>query len=397
MFENVIGHEQLRTILAAAIAEGTLPPAVLLSGPRFVAKTTIALEMARALTCHGEGAWACSCPACLRQRSLQHQGTLLLGPRSFALDIHAAAEAYRREPRTGTRFLLVRAVRRLTRRFDPALWEERRLKELSGPVGTLEALLEEFEIDRGDERAETKTLKEIEKQVARLLGSLPHDIVPVSVVRALANWAHTTGGSENRVVIIEEAHTMSKASRNAMLKILEEPPTGIHFVLTSSRRRAIIPTILSRVRTYEVAPRPLEDDVEVLRRIFRVENERYRSLSDFFRSYRGETDDRYRSLARAILKETPGDAVLRRELQATVLEGDARENAQYLLETMAEYARQILPESDGATAQRLVAIRDEINDAWSRIETRNMNPGAVLEAMVIRLRSEHVVERCADS
>lgn len=386
MFENVIGHDETREVLRRAITDGTLPPAILLSGPRFTAKTTTALEMARTLTCHEEGRWGCTCPACLRQRSLQHQGTVLLGPRSFGLDIRAAADSYRREPRTGTRFLLLRAVRRLTRRFDPALWDERRLKELSGPVGALEELLEEFEVGAEDPRTDEKTLKEIEKRVTTLLGSLPHDLMPVSLVRALAVWAYTTGGSDNRVVIIEEAHTMSEASRNAMLKILEEPPSGIYFILTSSRRRAIIPTILSRVRTYELAPRGPEEDAEVLRRVFRIEDEGRRSLHDFFLSFRSETEERYRALAKGILENALGSVSLRRELDATVLEGDARENAQYLLETMTELARPALVGSRGETSRRLAVIRETINDAWNRIDTRNMIPETVIEAMAIRLR-----------
>lgn len=388
MFENVIGHTQTVAVLDAAIAAQALPPAVLLSGPRFSAKSTIALEIARALTCHEDGAWGCSCPSCLRQRSLQHQGTLLIGPRSFALDIHAAIAAYRREPRTGTRFLLLRTVRRLTRRFDPVLWEERRLKDLSGPIGTIEALLEEFEIDRGDERAEKKVLGEIEKLVTKLLGSLPHDLSPVSLVRALASWAYTSGGSGKRVVIIEEAHTMGDAARNAMLKILEEPPTDIFFVLTSSRRPAMIPTILSRLRTYEIAPRGAVEENDVMRRIFRFTPENTMTLRDFFLSFRGETEERYRSLARSILNEKIGIAAVRRELATTVLQGDPRENAQYLLETIGEHARLSLSKADAGRTLRLDRVRRSIDEAWNRIESRNMNPLMTLEALAIRFQEE---------
>lgn len=386
MFENVIGHAEVLRAIESAITTGSLPPAVLLSGPRFGAKSTIALEAARAITCHGDGAWGCTCPSCVRQRSLQHQSTLFVGPRSFALDIHAAIEAYRREPRTGTRFLLIRAVRRLTRRFDPILWEDRRLKDLEGPVGALEIVLEDFEMKNAEEQPEEKAIREIETRVKKLLAVLPHDLIPVSLVRALASWAHTTGGSGNRVVIIEEAHSMSDAARNAMLKTLEEPPPGITFLLTSSRRSAIIPTILSRIRTYEIPMRGEGDQREVLRRIFRLQEPLSLTLREFFLSFRGEIEERYRALARTILAGDAGIAVVRRELKATVLDGDSRENAQYLLETIGELARRRLAGGGVLETQRLSRIGSVLDETWNRIGTRNMSPALTIEALAIAMK-----------
>ena len=50
---------------------------------------------------------------------------------------------------------------------------------------------------------------------------------------------------------------MSESVRNALLKILEEPPSDCNFILLTSKRNAILPTILSRVRTYEFKNRSL--------------------------------------------------------------------------------------------------------------------------------------------
>ena len=43
---------------------------------------------------------------------------------------------------------------------------------------------------------------------------------------------------------------MLDASKNALLKILEEPPKNLTFILLTTNRNALLPTILSRLRPY---------------------------------------------------------------------------------------------------------------------------------------------------
>ncbi len=52
---------------------------------------------------------------------------------------------------------------------------------------------------------------------------------------------------DRKVYILEEAQTMTESAQNAFLKILEQPPTGVFFLLAVSNRRGIIDTIRSRV------------------------------------------------------------------------------------------------------------------------------------------------------
>ena len=40
---------------------------------------------------------------------------------------------------------------------------------------------------------------------------------------------------------------MTVEAANALLKFLEEPPSGVHAILTTTRREKVLPTILSRV------------------------------------------------------------------------------------------------------------------------------------------------------
>lgn len=52
---------------------------------------------------------------------------------------------------------------------------------------------------------------------------------------------------DRKVYIINEAQTMTESAQNAFLKILEQPPPGVFFLLAASNRREIIDTIRSRV------------------------------------------------------------------------------------------------------------------------------------------------------
>lgn len=49
-----------------------------------------------------------------------------------------------------------------------------------------------------------------------------------------------------KVYILEDSQAMNDSSENALLKILEEPPAGVYFILTCDSRSAMLPTVLSR-------------------------------------------------------------------------------------------------------------------------------------------------------
>ena len=54
-----------------------------------------------------------------------------------------------------------------------------------------------------------------------------------------------------KVYIIDEVHMLSKQAENAFLKTLEEPPTHIVFILATTEKNKILPTILSRCQIYD--------------------------------------------------------------------------------------------------------------------------------------------------
>ena len=69
------------------------------------------------------------------------------------------------------------------------------------------------------------------------------------------------------VFIIDEVHMLSAAAFNAFLKTLEEPPAHAIFILATTEKHKIIPTILSRCQIYDFNRIRVEDGVEYLRYI----------------------------------------------------------------------------------------------------------------------------------
>src|SRR5882724_5833428 len=57
--------------------------------------------------------------------------------------------------------------------------------------------------------------------------------------------------SRFKIYIIDEVHMLSKASFNALLKTLEEPPEHVKFILATTEPEKILPTIISRCQRYD--------------------------------------------------------------------------------------------------------------------------------------------------
>lgn len=74
------------------------------------------------------------------------------------------------------------------------------------------------------------------------------------------------------VYIIDEVHMLSQSAFNAFLKTLEEPPAHAVFVLATTEKHKIIPTILSRCQIFDFNRIRVEDAVEYLKQIAEKED-----------------------------------------------------------------------------------------------------------------------------
>lgn len=70
-----------------------------------------------------------------------------------------------------------------------------------------------------------------------------------------------------KVYIIDEVHMLSTSAFNAFLKTLEEPPAHAIFILATTEKHKILPTILSRCQIYDFNRITVQDIVEQLQKI----------------------------------------------------------------------------------------------------------------------------------
>jgi DNA polymerase-3 subunit gamma/tau len=68
-----------------------------------------------------------------------------------------------------------------------------------------------------------------------------------------------SAATSKRVFILDEAHMLSKAAGNALLKTLEEPPDHVHFVLATTEPYKLLDTIRSRTQRFDFHPVPAEE------------------------------------------------------------------------------------------------------------------------------------------
>lgn len=73
----------------------------------------------------------------------------------------------------------------------------------------------------------------------------------VADVRKLTDMVRYSVGGEYRVVMVDEAQSMSREGFNALLKTLEEPPENTVFVLLTTEPQKILDTVVSRCMTFE--------------------------------------------------------------------------------------------------------------------------------------------------
>jgi DNA polymerase III delta prime subunit len=145
MFDNIIGQKPVVTSLVKSLDDSSLPRAMLFFGPQYAGKLSAALELGRIITCEErKGEWQCACAACRKQRLLLHPDVLLLGARDFDAEIAASADVLARTNKQSARFLFIRACRKLSRRFDPVLWDgdDSKIRQYASTISELEELLD---------------------------------------------------------------------------------------------------------------------------------------------------------------------------------------------------------------------------------------------------------------
>jgi DNA polymerase III subunit delta' len=224
-WSNIVGHEPQLRVLKTALGADRLAHAYLFAGPEGAGKETVAFELAKILNCRnsedlpGEGSCGV-CESCRQADRLMHPNIEYLFP------IEAA----------------------LLETSDPSKKENKKVAEVKERY---EALIEE-------------KLRNpfFTPAMERSMGILTEQVL---ILQQKAALAPRDGGK--KVFIISQAERLHPTAANKLLKLLEEPPAHVVFVLVSSRPESVLPTIRSRCQTLSFArPKPAEIEAWIARR-----------------------------------------------------------------------------------------------------------------------------------
>ena len=385
MFENIIGHSQTVELLKEQVAKGTLPGSILIEGPRYAGKLTLALELARALTCTGDRSWNCRCQSCRSQKLLIHPDTLLLGADNFMEEISVSCQLLMGNDQVYSRYLFLRSVRKLLRRFDPVFYDEKetKFKKVQPLLAYLEEALAAINPEDLSVPIKEKNLSDIVETAQELSKEINLSTIPVNQIRKITFWAHTSTTESRKVVIIENAEKMNDSARNSMLKILEEPPAGCFFIFLSSRTGEIIPTIRSRLRSYPLKERTEEEERHVISQIFRDNSGQFSSISAFFDSFDPDVE-KLSGLASQFLifymSENP--SVEEKNQLKDLLKDIKGDSVKVFLEKLLDAARGAFPGASFGTVHKLEMLCRKINQIWFDFESLNMNPQLLFEYLL---------------
>lgn len=388
MYENLL-YQNTDSLLSDDIKNDRLPGSILFSGPDASGKLTAALETARILSCKDKvpGKWQCTCSSCLSHKALLSSNVVLLGPRDCSLEISAAKKTFLNAFLSGqhedaARYFFLRSIRKLTMRFNPVLWQDSdKLSKISAYMQDIDELLEEIDFPRElpDFDDLSKICDKLEKEALEFEEELMYDSISIAQIRNLSQWAHISLSEGKKVVIIEKAERMLEGVRNALLKILEEPPENTVFILTTSKRNSVMPTILSRVRTYNFTARTQAQSADIIDRVYHEKFDG--SIEQYLQQFLSVSPDRIKQYSTQFYEEIiNGHIPDLAQLISNCNKFDPRTILRIFFVNLYDIQKSALKTARGTYASS--KCTKAICDAWNNITVYNQNVLSALENLV---------------
>lgn len=210
-----LGHADARQRLAASVRQRRSAHAYLISGPEGIGKSAVALEFARLLLCDQPGDRYCDqCAQCIALRTLHHPDLHIVAPSGAPKDSDTpASETYPKELN---------------------LLRERSARDPYAPADLAE-------LTAADSKAARRKLATGSK-------------IRVADARELLHMAYRKPyQARQSVFVLLNADKMLREAQNALLKVIEEPPTSATIILTASQLETVLPTVRSRCQSVKLS------------------------------------------------------------------------------------------------------------------------------------------------
>ena len=206
-WNNIIGQKQQIRTLRKALETERFAHAYLFTGPEGSGKESVAFEIASIFNCRSvktsNSKGACgTCPECLQVQSFMHPNIEYIFPVESSL-------------------------------LDPGDSAKKENKRFTEAKERYDALLEQ-----------KKQNPYFSPAMERSMGILTEQII---TLQHKASFMPREGSK--KIFIISQAERLHPSAANKILKLLEEPPPHVVFILVSSRPETLLPTIRSRCQT----------------------------------------------------------------------------------------------------------------------------------------------------
>jgi len=209
MFEDIIGQEKVIKFFKNAIINERLSQAYLFYGPQGTGKEAIAFEIARSINCKNTDSIPCTkCSSCIKINKMEHPDV------EYIIPIFSKSK---------------------------------------------------------DEEIYEKKKKKIQNPYQRIMFE-GNTSISIDTIRNLKNSSiFKPFEGKKKIAIISNAEKMTIQAANSILKLLEEPPKDMLFILTTEDQRLILPTIQSRCTGIKFLPLQSEEIKNALLNNFKID------------------------------------------------------------------------------------------------------------------------------
>ncbi len=221
--------------------------------------------------------------------------------------------------------------------------------------------------------------EELEKEIAK------QQHLSVETVRRLAALSQQKAAWGGwKVLIIDQAQTLTREAANALLKFIEEPPTKTVWILLTTKPAAMLPTVLSRCQPVAFAPLTPALVTQILQEVSPdlTEPQRYARYSG------GSVTGAYAAARALLLLEenawnTPaGPAQVAGGLSRTA--ALARQEAQAVLDVLIRALYQAWAAADETRRPLWQGVLQKM-EYYKRMVGRNVSPALVVETALMSL------------
>lgn len=391
MFESIeLYRAEASSRLKQLLSGAQFPHSLLLSGPPYSGRLTLALESTRILSCQGDKTNRCTCSSCKEYTYCDFSHIIFIGTRDHQVRIDSALEIAGQQRSE-------RALKHLYRELRMMLLQYHSSLIVSGDSKREALFSSAGELDEALHLLRPKTEKEFApfiKEVKKLLKPLYSELkkrraITIGQIRSLSlHLQQTSLTLKPRFVIIEGLEESSEGAKNSLLKILEEPPLNSYITLISEHPSRLLATLLSRLQHIPITPFSASEYKAVLHDEFGSDSHLFNSVEQFMLHQSGIDTNHLTSLAHTFVESV----VSKKSMKRSQLEeygsyiGEEGQFLYFMKEMKKELQTLFLSQRLSLHESRKIS---EISDAiYQKATLFNQNNQLLFESLYYRLAEE---------